>query len=312
VTAGWGAADVVDQSGRTAVVTGASSGIGFEVATVLAARRATVVLACRDQGRARAAEERILDRSPGASVEIVVLDLADLASVRAGAAMLRGRFERIDLLVNNAGVLMPAPFMTVDGFEGQWATNHLGHFALTGLLLDRLRAGPASRIVSVTSVGHVIGRLDPDDLVGGPRRGDRPPRSRLAAYAGSKLANLVFAYELQRRLATAGASTISVAAHPGSARTDIDRHIPWIRRALAPAAAVLQQPAARGALAVLRAATDPAVQGGRCYGPRGVVQWRGSPVEVRSGRRAEDPEVGRRLWIASERSTGVVYDLGGR
>ena len=299
----WTLADVPDQTGRVAVVTGANAGLGFEISAALAGRGATVVLACRDEGRAQGAMARIVERWGTARVETVRLDLADLASVRAGAADVRARFGRIDLVVDNAGVLMAPRATTVDGFEGQMAVNHLGHFALVGLLLDRLLSTPGSRVVAVGSIGHVIARLDPDDLGGGPRS------TRFGAYARSKLANLLFVAELQRRLSAAGASTIAVSAHPGSARTEIGRHIRWVERALAPVAGLLQQSAGMGALPVLRAAVDPAVTGGEAYGPAGRLQWRGHPVPVRSGRRARDPETARRLWETSERLTGVSYGI---
>ena len=300
---GWTATDIPDQTGRVAVVTGANSGLGFEISAALAGRGATVVLACRDAGRAHAAMARIVERCDAALVETAGLDLADLASVRSCAADLRSRFGRIDLVIDNAGVLMAPRPTTVDGFEVQMAVNHLGHFALVGLLLDRLLPTPGSRVVAVGSVGHAIGRLDPDDLGGGPRS------SRLGAYARSKLANLLFVAELQRRLTAAGASTIAVGAHPGSARTEIGRHIRWIERALAPVADHLQQSAEMGALPVLRAAVDPAVAGGECYGPAGWLQWRGPPVPVRTSRRSRDADVARRLWETSERLTGVTYGI---
>jgi NAD(P)-dependent dehydrogenase (short-subunit alcohol dehydrogenase family) len=286
-----------------AVVTGANSGVGYETAGVLAARGATVVLACRDKARAEDAAERIAARAPGAMVGIVVLDLAELSSVRAAAGELKDRFARIDLLVANAGVLMPPRAVTVDGHEWQLAVNHLGHFALTGLLLDRIAGFAGARVVTVGSLGHVIGRIDFADLQRGRRY------SRLGAYTQSKLANLLFASELQRRLAAAGAPAVSVAAHPGSSRTEIVRHIPWIHRALSPASALLQQPARIGALAVLRAAVDPSARGGECFGPRGPLQWRGYPEPVAVAARARDPEVARRLWAVSEQLTGVAYDL---
>jgi NAD(P)-dependent dehydrogenase (short-subunit alcohol dehydrogenase family) len=246
---------------------------------------------------------RIVDRTGGASVETVPLDLADLTSVRACAADLRDRFDRVDLVVDNAGVLMIPHTVTIDGFEGQMAVNHLGHFALVGLLLDRLLATDGSRVVAVGSISHVFGRLDPDDLAGGRRY------SRAGAYARSKLANQLFVSELQRRLAAAGASTIAVSAHPGSSRTDISRHMRLVGRVPASVAGLLQQSAAMGALPVLRAAVDPAVTGGESYGPKGRLQWRGHPEPVRPARRACDAEVARLLWEASERMTGVTYRI---
>ena len=298
----WTADDIDDQTGRVAVITGANSGIGFEIATVLAARGSSVVLACRNPERADAARARVLALAPDASVELALIDLSDLASVRRGATELVDRHPAIDLLVNNAGVLMTPHEISVDGLELQLATNHLGHFALTGLLLPSLLAAPHARVVTMTSIGHFIGRIDFEDL-------QRTTRYRKGpTYAQSKLANLLFAYELQRRFATAGVTARSLAAHPGSSDTDIARFIPRIQRALSPLSRVLQQSAAMGALPALRAATDPDARGGECFGPR-ALQWRGHPKLVRSSPRSHDLSVQRRLWEVSEELTGVTFEL---
>jgi NAD(P)-dependent dehydrogenase (short-subunit alcohol dehydrogenase family) len=299
VTPRWTSADVPAQDDRVAVVTGANAGIGLEVATVLARRNATVVLACRDIERATSAAAQIRRSAPTAVVETVRLDLADLASVRDAAAQIRIRHPRIDLLIANAGVLLPSQHFSTDGFELQLATNHLGHFALVGLLLDRMTSVPGSRVVGVTSFLQAIGRLRVDDL-------DRTRRSaRLSSYAQSKLAVTTFATELQRRLEEADVPTIALTAHPGSSATDIARHIPRVERALAPLAPVLQQGVGVGALSLLRAAVDPEARGGELYGPRGPFQWRGHPTRVRAPRRSRDREMARRLWGESERRTGV-------
>jgi NAD(P)-dependent dehydrogenase (short-subunit alcohol dehydrogenase family) len=306
----WTSDDVPDLHGRTIVVTGGNTGIGYEAAKVLAQLSATVVLACRDLGKAERAAARIADTSPGARVTVERLDLASLASVRAAAERLRARHPRIDLLINNAGLMMPPYGHTEDGFELQFGTNHLGHFALTGLLLDRLLAGPDSRVVTVSSNGHRRGEMDFTDLQS--ERGYR----RVPAYGRSKLANLMFTYELQRRLAAAGASTIAVAAHPGGVRTDLMRHSPWwIRTAVHPgmrwATSWLIQDAPAGALPTLRAAVDPAVRGGEYYGPGGRGEFTGHPVRVESNDRSHDVGVQRRLWEESERLTGVSYRFAG-
>lgn len=207
---GWTTAHVPDQSGRTALVTGASAGIGFETARVLAARGAHVVLACRDTGRGRAAAERI-----DGSTEVVPLDLASLASVRRAAGLVRERYRRLDLLVNNAGVMFPSYRRTEDGFEAHLGVNHLGHFALTGLLLDLMTSVPGSRVVTVASLAHRVGFGRLDEVAARSSTG----RRSMTAYGRSKLANLLFARELQHRLAVAGAATVSVAAHPGLSPT---------------------------------------------------------------------------------------------
>jgi len=301
----WTATDVPDQQGRTIVVTGANTGIGFETARVLAGRGATVVLACRDLGKAGDAAARIAAATPPARVETLRLDLASLASVRQAAEQLRRGHPRLDLLVNNAGVMMPPYGRTEDGFELQLGTNHLGHFALTGLLLDRLLAVPRSRVVTVSSMAHRQGRIDLDDL-----QSERRYR-RTAAYAQSKLANLLFTYELQRRLAAAGAPTIAVAVHPGAVTTELQRHLPPQMRLVATPlmAALGQRGTAMGALATLRAATDPAARGGEYYGPDGRLGFGGHPVRLESSTRSHDAEVQRRLWERSERLTGVTFRL---
>jgi NAD(P)-dependent dehydrogenase (short-subunit alcohol dehydrogenase family) len=305
----WTAEAVGDQRGRTAVITGANSGIGFEAAKVLAERGATVVLACRDLRKATEAAGRIADLVPGATVDVVLLDLASLASVRQAAEQIRSRYPHIDLLINNAGLMMPPYGRTEDGFELQIGTNHLGHFALTGLLLDRLLATPGSRVVTVSSFGHRSGRIDLEDL-DFSRRAYRPT----AAYGQSKLANLLFTYELQRRLAAAGARTIAVALHPGAVPTELQRHTSGAMRV---AGNLLmnwlgQRDAAMGALATLRAATDPDARGGEYYGPDGFLGWSGYPAVAESSARSHDTGMQRRLWAESETLTEVSYEFTGR
>jgi NAD(P)-dependent dehydrogenase (short-subunit alcohol dehydrogenase family) len=304
-TAGqWTEAEVPDQSGRTAVITGGNSGIGFEAARVLAGRGARLILGCRDQGKAHDAVTRIRAAAPGADVRVVPLDLASLESVRVAAGQIRSACEGIDLLINNAGVMMPPYGRTADGFELQFGINHLGHFALTGLLIDRLAALPGARVVTVSSNGHRDGRINFDDLQS--ERGYR----RVAGYGQSKLANLMFTYELQRRLDSAGSPAIAVAAHPGLTRTDLARYLSRVMTAFyVLVERPLAQRAAIGALGTLRAATDPAVHGGEYYGP---VRWRGErgyPERISSSERSHDEGAQRRLWQESERLTGVRYAI---
>jgi len=297
----WRESDVPEQAGRTALVTGANSGIGFETARVLAERGAAVVLACRDPGKASAAAASIAAAAPRASLSVVRLDLASLASIRAAAEELRAAHDRLDLVINNAGLMMPPYGRTEDGFELQFGTNHLGHFALTGLLLDRMMAVPGSRVVTLSSNGHRMGRIDFGNLQW--EHGYRRP----AAYGRSKLANLLFTYELQRRLAAAGAATAALAAHPGTSRTELTRHLPaWMR---AGALVVPNQSSAMGALPTLRAATDPGAQGGEYYGPAGFGEFTGPARRVESSARSRDSEAARRLWDESERLTEVTYPV---
>jgi NAD(P)-dependent dehydrogenase (short-subunit alcohol dehydrogenase family) len=269
-SAEWTARDVPDQHGRVAVVTGANAGIGYEAALVLAARGATVVLACRNEDKGRQAAGRIHDATPDASVEVEQLDLSSLGSVRDFAKRLHSSYSSVDLLINNAGVMWTPPSKTEDGFELQFGTNHLGHFALTGQVIDLLLPAPGSRVVTISSFGHKTGRIHFDDLQSERHYG------RHRAYGQSKLANLMFTYELQRRLALAGAKTIAVAAHPGTAHTELVRNSPAPLRVLNDAfGSLVSQNAAMGALPTLRAATDPNVEGGQYYGPSGFMEQQG-------------------------------------
>ncbi len=295
----WTSADIPDQTGRTAVITGANTGLGYETARALAGRGARVVLAVRNLDKGKAAADLIARRYPGADVAVQELDLTSLDSVRAAADQLRAGHDRIDLLINNAGVMMTPKATTKDGFELQFGTNHLGHFALTGLLLDRLLATPGSRVVTVSSNGHRFGRIDFDDL-----QSERS-YSRTGAYGQAKLANLLFTYELQKRLA--GTDTIAAAAHPGSSATELGRNLP---RIVEWGFGLTVQSSEMGALPQLRAATDPTVRGGQYYGPGGFLQMRGYPKIVSSNRRSHDVAAQRRLWSVSEELTGVTYPLG--
>jgi NAD(P)-dependent dehydrogenase (short-subunit alcohol dehydrogenase family) len=303
----WTAADVPDQSGRTAVVTGASGGLGLETAEVLAGHGATVVLAGRDLGKTERAADRIRSAAVGASVLVVHLDLASLASVREAAEQIRDACPSLDLLINNAGVMAIPREVTEDGFERTLATNHLGHFALTGLLLGRMLDTPGSRVVTVSSNGHRMGEgvMHFEDLQ--LERGYQP----WPAYYRSKLANLLFTYELERRLTGAGADTMALAAHPGNARTDLWRHSrldqALYRPGLRPLTFWFAQSAHMGALATLRAATDPAAAGGEYYGPPGRQQFTGYPVRVESSAQSHDEPDAARLWAISEELTGVSY-----
>ena len=300
MTARWTSGDVPGQQGRLAVVTGANTGLGFETAQVLAARGASVVLAVRDADKGKAAAARIAGSAPGADVMVQPLDLTSLDSIRAAAGELRARHPRIDLLVNNAGVMFPPRQTTPDGFELQLGTNHLGHFALTGLLLEQMLPVPGSRVVTVSSIAHRLrARINFDDL-----QSERS-YSRVAAYSQSKLANLMFTYELARRLSAAG-TTIAVAAHPGLADTELTRNTPAIA---AFSYALVSQKAAMGALPVLRAATDPGVLGGQYYGPGGLFGTRGYPTLAHSSRQSRDTAIQRRLWAVSEELTGVTFPV---
>jgi NAD(P)-dependent dehydrogenase (short-subunit alcohol dehydrogenase family) len=300
----WTTADIPDQTGRTAIITGANTGLGYETAVALAGQGARVVLAVRNLDKGKQAATRIAEAHPGATVELQELDLTSLASIRAATEQLRADHDRIDLLINNAGVMWTPKSTTADGFELQFGTNHLGHFALTGLLLDRLLPVPGSRVVTVSSIGHRLrAAIHFDDLQW------EHSYNRVGAYGQSKLANLLFTYELQRRLAPRG-TTAAVAAHPGGSRTELTRNVPRLVAAVNAVLEPLYQGADRGALPTLRAATDPGVHGGQYYGPGGIGELRGYPKVVPSSDQSHDVKLQRRLWEVSEDLTGVVYPVG--
>jgi NAD(P)-dependent dehydrogenase (short-subunit alcohol dehydrogenase family) len=293
----WTTASIPDQRGRVAVVTGANTGLGYETAKALAERGASVVLAVRDVEKGEQAAARMTG-----DVTVQALDLTSLDSIRTAAAALRSRLDRIDLLINNAGVMYTQKQTTRDGFELQFGTNHLGHFALTGLLLDLMLPVPGSRVVTVSSTAHRIrAAIHFDDLQWERSYG------RATAYSQSKLANLMFTYELQRRVAPHG-TTVAVAAHPGVATTELARNLPTaFRLPLTWLSPLISQTPAMGALPTLRAATDPAVLGGQYYGPGGLNEMTGHPRLVTSSPESYEISVQQRLWAVSEDLTGVTF-----
>lgn len=307
----WTPDDMPDQSGRTAVVTGANSGLGLETARELARRGASVVMATRDQDRTARARREILTDVPDAELDVRELDLASLESVRICADGIVADHPRVDLLINNAGVMGIPARTTDDGFEMQLGVNHLGHFTLTSRLLPALLRAPAARVVSVTSFARFIGRsLDPDD----PHRRERS-HDPWFAYGDSKLANLHFAVELERRLRSAGTSVESLAAHPGLSHTDLQaRSVRETDGGLSQrfwhvSAGALGMPPERGARPQLRAATDPDAAGGELYGPRWLTF--GPPVRRPILGRSRSQEATRELWEISERETDERFDIRG-
>lgn len=302
----WTAADIPDQTGKTVVITGANSGLGLRSAEALAAKGAAVVMACRNAGKAAAALESVKALASGAPPEVVALDLASLASIRECAAALAEAHGHVDVLMNNAGIMAVPKAVTVDGFESQIGTNHLGHFALTGLLLPSLLSASASRVVTVSSNAHKIGRMHFDDLFF-----ERTHYSRWRSYGQTKLANLLFSGELQRRASAAQSALIAAAAHPGYAATNLTSGpatgAAILRPVLAVADRVVGQSDVMGALPQLYAATMPDVGPDDYWGPDGLREQRGHPTRVRRTKHAHDRDAARRLWERSEELTGVTY-----
>ena len=304
----WTVDALPTQSGRIVVVTGANTGLGLETARVLARHGATILLTCRNLDKAEQAAALIRADHQGARVHPICLDLASLASVREAATEIRALSPRLDLVINNAGIMEVPYYRTEDGFELTLATNHLGHFALTGLVLDRLLATPGSRIVTVSSLAHRRGVMHFDDLHF--EKGYQPAE----AYAQSKLANLLFTYELQARLAATGQATLALAAHPGNARTNLWRTSSLLEQILISSRMRwltfwLGQDPSLAVLPTLRAAVDPSAQGGDYYGPAGFCEYTGHPIQVEASPAAHDMETMSRLWEVSEQLTGVIYPL---
>jgi NAD(P)-dependent dehydrogenase (short-subunit alcohol dehydrogenase family) len=305
----WLPENMPDLEGRVAIITGGNSGIGFETARALAARKAQVILAVRNNDKGATAVHQILKQDPKSVVAMRCLNLASLESIREFARDFQRDFNRLDLLINNAGVMALPRRTTLDGFEMQFGTNHLGHFALTGLLLSTLLNTPGSRVITVSSRLHVYGEIQFDDLMG------EVDYDKNRAYSQSKLANLLFAYELQRRLARAGAATISLAVHPGYAATNLQTAGPQMEGSqvgtlvMRTANALFAQSAARGALPILYAATHPEMQGGEFIGPDGLLGMRGDPQTMTSSPKTYDEEAAGRLWEISAQLTGVHYQV---
>ncbi|MBD3388961.1 MAG: SDR family NAD(P)-dependent oxidoreductase [Candidatus Altiarchaeales archaeon] len=296
----WTAEDIPDLSGKVAVVTGANSGIGFETAKALGLKNAQVILACRSLERGEKALKGLFLGCPEAKAELLHLDLASLYSVRRFSEKFEEEHARLDILVNNAGVMaLPERRETVDGFEMHFGVNHLGHFALTGLLMDGIKASSGARVVNVSSMAHRQGRVDFNNL------NSELSYDRWGAYRLSKLANLLFTYELQRRFESSGVDAVSVAAHPGWTATNLQRNV-GLFRVLNP---LLGQKPHMGALPTLYAATAEDVKGGEYVGPGGFMEMRGHPRKVESNKASHDVDVARRLWRVSEEMTGVGYSL---
>lgn len=301
----WTTADMPDLIGKVIIVTGANSGIGFEAAKEFARKGATTILACRSTYKAEVALDQIIAEIPNALAEIMPLDLASLASVRQFAADFLAKHDRLDVLVNNAGIMMVPYDTTENGFERQFGTNHLGHFALTGLLFDLLLNTPNSRVVNVSSGAHQFGKMDFDNLM----YEDGNEYTPMDAYGRSKLANLLFTYELQRRFEQLNSNALSLAAHPGISQTNLFAHMgnEWLNKLLTPVISLMLQSAAMGALPTIRAAVDPNVSGGQYYGPDHPKERSGYPVVVESNEDSHNEADARQLWQVSEQLTDVQF-----
>lgn len=292
--------DIPDQKGRVAIVTGANTGIGWETARMLAQKGAEVVLACRNAEKGRAALERLRALSLTGSVTLAALDLSDLASVETFATQFAATHHKLDLLINNAGVMMPPQSATKQGFELQFGTNHLGHFALTAHLLPLLLATPSARVVVVSSTAQNFGAISLDDY-----NWEKRPYAAFRAYGQSKLANMMFALELQRRLTAANADLIVTAAHPGWTATELQRN----QAGASIANRLFAMKGPDGAMPTLRAATDPAAKGGSYWGPKNFFELNGPPVTAKVPKRAQDVTMQEKLWALSEKLTQVAFDL---
>jgi len=295
--------NIAQQKGRVAVVTGANIGLGYETALSLAQKKMTVVLACRNMEKAKAAKTKITTIVPYANIDILAIDLSKLASVRDFAAAYLAKYDRLDILINNAGVMMPPFTLTEDGFELQMAANYFGHFLLTGLLLDTIIATPKSRIVSLSSLAHKNGNINFNDLQ------SEQHYVPMKAYSQSKLACLMYAYELQRHLNTMNTNTISVAAHPGVAYTNLMQHFPsWLLKYLVSwALPLITHSPKSGAEPTLYAALGTDVQGGDYFGPNGFREMAGRAAKTTSTKLSHNKEIAKRLWEVSETLTGYKY-----
>lgn len=301
----WNLDQMPDQSGKVVTITGGNSGLGFESAKAFALKGAEVVLACRSVEKGKMAKDEILKLAPNTSINIIAVDLMNLSSVRSFVKKFKENYNRLDILINNAGIMMNPYSVTNDGFESQMGTNHLGHFALTGLLLDLILNTPNSRVVTVSSLAHKQWKINFDDFLFENGKG----YNSMKAYSYSKLANLLFTYELQRLFEKNSIDSIAVAAHPGASYTNLGRFLEnkLLARVLKPIIVKILPSPGSGALPQIRAAADPYVNGGDYYGPAGFMELAGSPVLVKSSKNSHSIDDAQRLWEISEKLTGVKY-----
>lgn len=303
----WTIKNIPELKGKTIIVTGGNSGLGYESVKAFAMKSAQVILASRSMEKGEEAKTRILNEQANSKIHVMELDLGDLESVKDFTDKFKKQHNRLDILLNNAGIMMTPYFKTKDGFEGQFGTNHLGHFALTGLLMDYLIKTPGSRVVNVSSAAHKQGKMDFDNLQFENGTGYSPMKS----YGRSKLSNLLFTYELQRKLKPAGYETIAVAAHPGVAMTNLARYLEGkiLYKLIYPIFKRMSQDQAMGALPQIRASVDSDVKAGEYYGPDGKREIKGYPVQVQSNAASHSTNDAEKLWDKSEKLTGVKFEL---
>ncbi len=301
----WTTENIPDLSGKVIIVTGGNSGLGFESVKAFAEKGADVVLTSRSVEKGEEAKAEMLKNKPKGKISVIQLDLMDFASIKDFVSVFRNSYDRLDVLLNNAGIMTTPYFLTKDGLEAQMGTNHFGHFALTGQIIDMIIKTSNSRVVNVSSNGHKYGKMDFKNLLFENGKGYTPMKS----YARSKLANLLFTYELQRYFEENGINSIAVAAHPGGSKTNLGRHIEnkWWFKLLWPLFDLLSQDQAQGALPQIRVSVDPIVQGGEYYGPDGFNQITGYPVFVKSKKASHNRSDAKRLWEISEKLTSVTY-----
>jgi len=301
----WTSSDIPDLTGKTIIVTGGNSGLGFVSARTFAEKGAQVIIACRSANRGDVTKKQIEKACPTANVHVMEIDLMDLESIKDFTTRFKQKHDKLDVLLNNAGIMTVPYGLTKDGFESQLGTNHLGHFALTGLLLDLLKNTPQSRVVNVSSMAHKQGVMDFDNLLFKNGIGYTP----MKAYGRSKLANLLFTYELQEFFDSKNINCIAVAAHPGVSNTNLARHLEgkWLFEFLRPLLELIVQPATMGALPLIRASVDPLVKKGEYYGPSGFQEISGYPVVVESNKASHDKISAKKLWEISEKLTSVVF-----
>ena len=303
----WSSDDIPDLSGKTIIVTGGNSGLGFEAVKSFSAKGAETILACRNEQDGEYAKKKTLEERPSAKINVMILDLADLKSIHSFVGKIEEKYPKINVLLNNAGIVCPYK-KTKDGFEMQIGTNHLGHFALTGLLLHLLKNTKGSRVVNVSSLGHKFGKLDFDNFMF-----EKGGYAIMKAYETSKLSNLLFTYELQRRFEKFNIDCIAVAAHPGVAKSNLSKYVtkkPLYKVGIAISNSIMSQNTSMVALPQIRASVDPLVKGGDYFGPGGFQEWKGYPVKVKSNDASYDLNNAKELWSISEKLTKVNYDFG--